>query len=1150
MHGVSGEATLDINNPDFVGNAKIYRIWGRDQQTFSTIVKPGERDFFQRYEMALFAGKRRFLYSKIRNRADGTVYYQRSFQWDLREALLAARYQDKSGLPYLSAGFYPSFGNILRVAATFDKKKPIFAAVIQAKNADGKVIWETRRDGNGKALDDFEDETVLKKLPLGDYTVTLTSTDASGKQFMHHRSFSVRKFPWQNLNIGKERVIIPPFKPLKLDKRQQRISALLTGYRQGGGLWDEIIAEGENILTAPVHFFMDGKPIIPGKPRLISSEKDRIVYESTAKAGNVDFTFTLDYDYDGFCKVTVKALPNGKVPVTDFGFHVPLKNSVVKYYNGLHKSGRRDGDAPDLTLGAGEGELGMPGISCKNRVLQNYIWLGGVYKGFCWIVDSSKDCSFDSGKMNWVLRREGDTVSFRQFFVNKPTEWDKAMEWVVGFEPTPVKPRNEKYLAMTGWMYDYEVPTGADHGDMRSDPFSGIGRLDYPLDCIQEMDGSFYKKLFATRNGKMPKEEERIAIAKDYIDRNREKLNRDFPLINHDRLYRNMLDKRMWAKKYFLHYQLPTLYSHRWPEAEMYKAEWLPWDYPVDDAADEYLANPTSSHIDFMLYQMLKEVRRGYDGMNFDTFPLGGGFNTVVGAGARYKKGRVPFLTNEIMFRVVPDGIYGGTLLFGWRELMKRTATMLYVEGKLPYGTPWVDLHATNALVCPVLAFCSTTITWERGGGGNEYQRRFPLSNTIVDTIGTQAGITPQLIVKTHSNKQSPAEQVKSLIATSYAYGTLVHVDQGVHSGYESYKRSRDIPYAFGYGRPENKTLFFYSKEKQPVVCDNPQVLTTQIIRPDGKALLLIGNMSGKEEKANFDLSGLKYSGYVITDMFSGLKLPSAEIVLEKYGYALLQIEDGKPLSKEEMDKHNKRITGETFDYTSPDAMMLESGTAPEFNDGAFTLGGSVHFWTRDFIRIEEGRNYFWTAEMRLKSGGNLPGINMVAIFFDKDRKRLPTGQYMTVPGSMAVIARDAKPGDMSIVVKGGALEKFRGNQSLVLAFNAKDDESDLPNAALSPVVKEIKLLGNDVELVFYAPLDRVATAGTKVRFHRKYTFFRPVPEMRWYNRVTENKWKEYGGAIVVPKCAEYMKTGIISYDGKKPPAGTYEVRSLKLLVK
>jgi hypothetical protein len=62
------------------------------------------------------------------------------------------------------------------------------------------------------------------------------------------------------------------------------------------------------------------------------------------------------------------------------------------------------------------------------------------------------------------------------------------------------------------------------------------------------------------------------------------------------------------------------------------------------------------------------------------------------------------------------------------------------------------------------------------------------------------------------------------------------------------------------------------------------------VIRPDGKALLMIGNM-GDKVKATFDLSGLNYKKYKITDVFTGKVLQKAEVELSRHGYALLKIE-------------------------------------------------------------------------------------------------------------------------------------------------------------------------------------------------------------------------------------------------------------------
>ena len=128
------------------------------------------------------------------------------------------------------------------------------------------------------------------------------------------------------------------------------------------------------------------------------------------------------------------------------------------------------------------------------------------------------------------------------------------------------------------------------------------------------------------------------------------------------------------------------------------------------------------------------------------------------------------------------------------------------------------------------------------------------------------------------------------MLSYSFAYAMMNHSDQGIAGRFDHYRIARDEVFSFGYGRKENKTIAFYDKEKQPITCDAKDVRTTQVIRPDGKALLMIGN-TGDKVHARFDLSGLNYPKYKITDVFTGKVLNSAEIDLPKQGYALLKIE-------------------------------------------------------------------------------------------------------------------------------------------------------------------------------------------------------------------------------------------------------------------
>ena len=884
--GLDGAPTLDINNPDLFGKEKKIRIG------YSALVKPGVSSYFRLYMMAQFPGKPRCLYSQIVSHDRKKVLYQRVMFWDTSISQRAAVYKDSVGYPYLSCGYYPSYGERLRVAGTFNKKLPIGYAEINVRDSKGKILHTFKKTAFGKPLESFHDETVLKNLPLGDYTVTMDSIALDGRKFSHKRTFSIRKFEWQGLNLGKERVIVPPFKPLKHNRAAKEVHALMTGYKIGDGIWNAIYAEGENILAAPIQLFLDGIGVKAGAVKLISSEKDRVVYEMTSQAGKVKFVLNQDYDYDGFCKLSVKVIPQGKVKVKSFELRIPVKDKFVKYYTMLHSSRRRAAGKPDWSIPAGQGELNMSaGLQRKGRI-QNYVWLGEEYKGISWIIDSQKGFSLDPNVYPYKLIRKGDAVTYVQQMVNVPTEWDKPWGFVMGFSPTPVKPQAKSYRSISQPMYDYPTAKGAVAAGIMNITQWPLGYF-YPINEFPNGDDSYYRYILSTRGNKNVTEAQRKKFAEEYIARNQEWILKNAPLTSLNTLKRKLMDRRSYGEDYFLMYHNPAFYSKRWAEAEMYKAEWLPWDYPVDDAHNEYIACQTPQYIDKMLWEMRKQIRYGLDGMNFDCFPLGGGFNTVSMGAFREKPGAAPIINNTNMLQIASAGIHPSTNLFGWREIMKRTAHLLYTEKRLVFGVPWVEVHATNAIVPAVAAFCSTVITTECASKGKDYFDRFPNGYTLCDLTGTQSGVIPRPIFSTVSTLIPVKDQISSMLAYSFAYGMMNHCDQGISRGYKEYRTARDEVFTFGYGRPENKTIAFYDKEKQPVTCNAAKVRTTQVIRPDGKALLMIGN-TGDKVKAKFDLAGLNYKRYKITDVFTGKELASAELELPRFGYALLKIEKMK----------------------------------------------------------------------------------------------------------------------------------------------------------------------------------------------------------------------------------------------------------------
>ena len=880
--GLEGAATLDITNPDFVGKAKKQFI-----RSNKALVEPGSKLDYSLYTMSQMPGKDRVLVSHITSIDGKTTYYKHYLFWDLRKAFRAASYQDNAGLPYLNAGFYPSFGNKLRVAATFNKKLPCVQAEITVQDAAGNVL-KSFKQGNGQTvIADFEAETHLPDLRLGKYTVNLKAIGKDKKLYTHTRTFAVAKFPWQGLNIGKERVIVPPFKPLKHDAEKKEIHALLTGYKLGEGLWSNIVAENTDIMAGPVQLLLHGKPLTTKSVKLLSAEKDRIVYEVVlAYQNKITFTILQEYDYDGFCKATIKIHPRHNIMVNSLQLEIPMREEFAKYYNVLTKAGSRAKEAPALTIPAGEGVLELKGNGTRTSQLLPYFWFGENYKGFSFIMDSDKHFVVDRNKYYYRLTREKGKVTFTLDIINRRSLLrNKPIELVLGFQPTPVKPQNEKFRKIGEKMYNYDEPAGCDFAPMAAKA-NLVSTLYYPIGQLPGNDRSYYKFLFDHRN-KAPSEKERLAFATDYVERNRKWMEKHMPLVAPEILHRAVRDWRMYGPKYFLLYHDPALYSCRWPEAEMYKAEWVPATYAVDDATNEYYTNLCDSYLDKLLYEMRNEARLGFDGMNFDCFPLGGGFNEIAGNAHRVRKGVVPYLHNDNILMIAPQGMRPGANLFKWRELCKRTAHMLYTENRLTYGVPWVDLHATHGQAVPVTAFCATTITHERSSGGGEYFDRFPESFVLADTAGTQSGIIPKTIVSTRGKNRE--DELRTLIAFGFSYGLLNIFDQGVFIKSKEYRLSRDYPFTFGYGDPKCQTLPFYGKVEQPVKCSAPAIRTTQVIHPEGKTLLLIGN-PGEATVAEFDVTKLNYGKYKVIDVFSNKELPRAAVKIGKRSYAMLEI--------------------------------------------------------------------------------------------------------------------------------------------------------------------------------------------------------------------------------------------------------------------
>ena len=232
--------------------------------------------------------------------------------------------------------------------------------------------------------------------------------------------------------------------------------------------------------------------------------------------------------------------------------------------------------------------------------------------------------------------------------------------------------------------------------------------------------------------------------------------------------------------------------------------------------------------------------------------------------------------------------------------------------------------------------------------------------------------------------------------------------------------------------------------------------------------------------------------------------------------------------------------TAEECTYETPRQKVQESG-------GVFTHRGMVHFWTKKLFHPEPGKKYAVTAEIRTDSRERLPGVCIAVVYFNDAGKFIWTREYMTVPGTFTALARPTAMDDTVLSLKAPGGWKPEGGRAYVVAFEAKADESDLPNPKVSTRIKSIVREGDILKITLTKPLFAEFPAGTPVRLHYDFSFYQPCPEGQFYN-FPAAAWKQCGGSFKVPAGMKQFRPAVIYYDPVKSTKKSFEMRNFKLV--
>lgn len=129
---------------------------------------------------------------------------------------------------------------------------------------------------------------------------------------------------------------------------------------------------------------------------------------------------------------------------------------------------------------------------------------------------------------------------------------------------------------------------------------------------------------------------------------------------------------------------------------------------------------------------------------------------------------------------------------------------------------------------------------------------------------------------------------------------------------------------------------------------------------------------------------------------------------------------------------------------------------------------------------------------------------------YDANNRAIFRNQVQTIPGTAAKLAAPAAKGDTELRITGADWSGKLSKLGTMIAFNAKEDFSDLPNRRLSPQIKSVKTEGDVQVVTLSKPLAAAYPVDTPVRLHE-------APAGHSYGLLNANvpaEWKEIQATV------------------------------------
>ena len=172
--------------------------------------------------------------------------------------------------------------------------------------------------------------------------------------------------------------------------------------------------------------------------------------------------------------------------------------------------------------------------------------------------------------------------------------------------------------------------------------------------------------------------------------------------------------------------------------------------------------------------------------------------------------------------------------------------------------------------------------------------------------------------------------------------------------------------------------------------------------------------------------------------------------------------------------EHSLRFTVDRSDAISPELIEVDP---------------KKHYELRAFIKEPDIKKAIEYVSTR---------VFIALLPYDRNEQRIPPMAVWTLPNTETTLARDAAPGDTVVYLAGEPWEAMPPSIGTGIAFDVKEDRSDLPNFSAIGMDNNIQVKDGVAVVTLQSPLDQAWPAGTRVRRHRyadfPTSFMEPLP--------------------------------------------------------